>query len=518
MGFDMSRILTLECFAGAEVLAGHRGLSREVHLVNVMEVPDISNWVTENELILTTAYPFKDDPSALGTLIEQLCRKNVSGLAIKLSRFIKCLPAPVLEIADRLDFPVISLPSNVQFDRVILEAFSHIIEEDYVEIKTSGDLSKRLQEIAVGGGTLEEVAQALAGWCGGEVVIKSPEGRVLAQSAGRSVKPGVPGSVSYEKQVTFDGRLYAVITLNLWRRTVSRADLELIDSAIPSIIMILFQISLRAHIQKREESLNDLLLGRMVLSPKNMEYISSLGVDLASPCTVCVLRAGRLQGESYDLLAHAVTQALEEAVGTRGVWPVITKMQGCMVHLYFSEQHGPAALAGLYQKLLAEISRMMPDIPLSVGIGRRAKKAGRINAGFLEAQKALDIGAQIFGRGGVYLYENLAVESLLSHLPLDEELVEFVEGELGALIAYDRRKKKQLLLTLEELLTGDSDTAIAKRMFLHPKTLAYRRSRIEQILGEELDGTSKRVRLLIALRLYRLNSLRWKGRLGGQES
>ena len=509
MVFDMRQILTLDCFAGAEVLAGQRGLNREVHLVNVMEVPDISDWVTENELILTTAYPFRDDPSALGELIEQLSRKNVSGLAIKLSRFIDSIPDQVLDAADRLDFPVISLPPNSQFDRLILETLSHIIEADFVEIKTSGDLSKRLQEIAVGGGTLRDVAQALADWCGGEVTIRSPEGNILAHSAVRSVQSGAPDAVSYEKQVTFDGRIYAMITLSLWRRTISRADLDLIDAAIPSIIMILFQLSLKAHIQRWEDSLNDLILGRSAISPKNLEYIGSFGVDLTRPCTICVLRAGRIHFDINSQLTEEIARSMEKYIPPDGMWPVVTRMQGCIVHLYFSERYTPTVLSAFYQTFLAELARTMPDIPMRVGIGRQAKSAEELRTGFHDALKALDIGERLSDSNRVCLYEDLAVESLLSHLSLDEEAIALIQAELGPLIEYDRRKKKQLMQTLEQLLSGESNTAIAKRMFVHPKTIAYRKSCIEQVLGERLDGASKQTRLWIALKLYQMNRLRW---------
>lgn len=508
MRLNLSRILTLDCFAGANVLAGHRGLEREVRLVNVMEVPDISNWVSENELILTTAYPFKDDPQALGALISQLSGQKVSGLAIKLSRFIKSLPAQVVEIADRLDFPLISLPSHVQFDRIILEAFSHIIEEDYVEIKASEGLSKHLQEISMNGGTLGEIAKALTERCGGEVLIKGAEGQLLAQSSADAVRPDASGSTGYEKQIAFDGKTYASLTLNLWHRTPNHVDLSLLNSAVSPIMMILFQSSLRAHIKKREESLNDLILGKMVLSNKNIEYVSSFGVDFASSCTVCVLRAGRLHGQSYDLLAESIARVLEERMGVEDFWPVSTKMQGCMVHLCFGEQYSPAALVGIYKRLLSEVSRVMPDIRLSVGIGRHIQQTQRINAGFLEAQRALDMAEALSVRGGVYLYEELVVESLLSRLTPDDELTEFVRAELGALLLYDQRRKKQYLQTLEQLLSGESIKEISERMFLHPKTLVYRKSSIEKILGESIDSQNKRLRLSMALKLFRLNRLR----------
>ena len=51
-------ILQVDLLQGAEVLAGHRGLHNGIVSVNVMEVPDIIDWVRPGELLLTTAFTF----------------------------------------------------------------------------------------------------------------------------------------------------------------------------------------------------------------------------------------------------------------------------------------------------------------------------------------------------------------------------------------------------------------------------------------------------------------------------
>ena len=49
----------------SKVLAGERGLDNPVQSVNVMEVPDILEWVRPGELLVTTMYPLRDDAAAI---------------------------------------------------------------------------------------------------------------------------------------------------------------------------------------------------------------------------------------------------------------------------------------------------------------------------------------------------------------------------------------------------------------------------------------------------------------------
>ena len=51
----------------ARIAAGERGLDRIIQVVNVMEVPDILEWVHPGELLVTTMYPLRDDAAAITT-------------------------------------------------------------------------------------------------------------------------------------------------------------------------------------------------------------------------------------------------------------------------------------------------------------------------------------------------------------------------------------------------------------------------------------------------------------------
>ena len=85
-------ILKVDLLAGAEVIAGETGMDNEITSVNVMEVPDIVDWVRPGELLLTTAYSISDNLEEFNTLLPKFSQKGVCGLGIKTKRYINELP------------------------------------------------------------------------------------------------------------------------------------------------------------------------------------------------------------------------------------------------------------------------------------------------------------------------------------------------------------------------------------------------------------------------------------------
>jgi len=81
----------------------------------------------------------------------------------------------------------------------------------------------------------------------------------------------------------------------------------------------------------------------------------------------------------------------------------------------------------------------------------------------------------------------------------------FVSHMIGMLIDYDRRKNAHLVETLSAILSGGSLRSVADELFIHTKTLLFRKHHIEEILGESLDDPTVRQNLALALQLNEIN-------------
>ena len=90
-----------------------------------------------------------------------------------------------------------------------------------------------------------------------------------------------------------------------------------------------------------------------------------------------------------------------------------------------------------------------------------------------EAREALEIGLGLGLPGPVYYFDGL----LLYHfLRTEPALVDRFIGEtLGPLIAYDDRRRGELIKTMEAYFECDASVKLAgQRLFAHPHTVTYR--------------------------------------------
>ncbi len=123
-------ILSLPSLSGAQIIAGGSHSSNRITNLAVMEVPDVSDWVQPGEFLMTTGYMFKDNIEGFTSIIPELVQRKVAALGIKPNRFINQIPDALIEAADELGLPLISLPPQTNFSKVTSEVMERILIKD----------------------------------------------------------------------------------------------------------------------------------------------------------------------------------------------------------------------------------------------------------------------------------------------------------------------------------------------------------------------------------------------------
>jgi len=183
-GVALREVLELPALRRVRVLAGASGLNRRVRYVNVMEVPDILDWVKPDELLLTTAYPLRDDRSRLVELVPRLAERGLAGLAVKPARYIDEVPSAMLAGADQLDFPLLELPPETALADIINAVLSLILNAQAARLERSAAMHERFTRIVLNGGGVRELVGVLAELVSRPSAIVDRNGRLLAGSSG----------------------------------------------------------------------------------------------------------------------------------------------------------------------------------------------------------------------------------------------------------------------------------------------------------------------------------------------
>jgi purine catabolism regulator len=529
-GVPIREVLALESMAGARVVGGASGLDRRVRHVNVMEVPDILRWVNADELLLTTAYPLRDDPAALMALVPDLAAKGLAGLALKPARYIEAIPAGMVEAANRLSFPLVELPPDSSFNEIINSVLTIILNAQAVRLQRTAEIHERFTAIVLGGGGLRQIAEALADSIGAPVAILDAQGAVQASTNGAEAvgrlesmvsQLGPPGDAGTARAIRLEvgdrsitvkpiqvsqerfGAIVALVDVH----ELAEDQLDALDYAATVAALRHVQARAVSEADKRFEAvcLEELVTGhvdRAVL----MERAVSFKWDLSVPRAVILIQLDELGGRPFAQLAgsaeesaarHRVADAARLTLGARAiVWERSAEVAALVVPF-------AAGLAEMGDRFIAEARRALPESTLSVGIGRPVDDPVRLADSYTEARRALSIGRWSRGAGSVSLFAELGVDRLLVGVA-EVELADFANGMLGPLLEYDARHRTDLTRTLEVYLETRNGALAARRLFVHYNTLKNRLRLIEEILGRSLDDADRSLSLALALRIHRL--------------
>lgn len=111
----------------ATLVAGEKGIMRKVVAYDMMEQPNVKEWLREYLLLITTGYAIRNDKDALLNLIRTMNEANASALAIK-TRFFDTFPKEALQLADELALPLFFLNNNAGFQDIVFPVMIAIVE------------------------------------------------------------------------------------------------------------------------------------------------------------------------------------------------------------------------------------------------------------------------------------------------------------------------------------------------------------------------------------------------------
>lgn len=540
------KALTTKGFAGSAIVAGWEGLGRSVTSVTVAEVPDAIDWLRGGEVVLSTAFFMKERPDWFETWVEGMVQAGAAALAIKPQRFIESIPDRIRETADRLRFPLISLPLTVTWPMIITPLTEEIIRSRQVSPNgNSDDWQNELLQAIVDGLGFPTVAELLCGRLGLPVAIHNEYLDVAAIKA--------PGGSEEKYGLLLEERQSSSVVGLLKGQLNSRHPEE---TARTPLIWNLRGVEVREHFHRlvnHDRTVGYLSILRLGDDPEPDEVLSDYSASVVSLAFVrlqaaveeaqfrmrYVLRSflrsqGAAPGIHEDLeptlkqvgaflLLRPGTNAegaqltpltgtgdalvrLEALIHSSDPLSAMTELpEGIAVLIHVPKGQNPAN----YLKTVAgEISKRATELlgaPVAVGIGRTASTPDEYRMSFVQAKRAVSVAVTGALQDQICSFDEIGIYRLLDRLQDSGVLKEYKDEVLGRLELADRESGLGLLATLEAYFDADCKTAkVAKMLYLHENTVRYRLQQIQRITGLNLSRVDDLARLYIAVKISQL--------------
>ncbi|WP_293782278.1 PucR family transcriptional regulator [uncultured Aeromicrobium sp.] len=543
-------VLKVDTLRYTTVLAGSKGLDRVVTRLNVMEVPDIVNWVRPHALLVTSGYPLMSldvdgDPGhrEFVELVRGLDELDVAALGIKVGRFLDEVPAPVLQVADELGFPILGLSAETAFDDLLEEVHIRLTDVQADVLQRTDALHAALEGLVLEGAGLQEIASRIADVLGVGILVTSIDGREKAGALTHDMRVALEeadlfdptgrfrverprlqpmdigeGQVLVQPVVAGGSDLARLVAYDP-HRAISKDDLNALQraSTVAALLITQQQALTAVESRYRGDFLREVLDGRGGDPDHVIEHAKTLDWRLEFPAIVITAELDppppdqtRVPARVRRSWQERFFAAWTQVVGSFAPQVPMADFSEAVVTVLAAPEgmrDDPERAAAGLRDLLARIVKSVAGDrgggrrPFSVGASRLVSHLGELPVAYQQARRATEVGRRFSGGSSTFHFDDLGVHRLIGLIPDRSELAAFAEDVLGEL-ARDTPEAAELRETLRVLLDTNLNVAEASRLqFVHYNTMRYRIGKLEQMLGPFTTDANLRLNLAVALQV-----------------
>lgn len=537
----------------SEILAGRGGQGRTITTVSIIESPDVLDWVRPHTFVMTGGFPLRHlDPGgavsadSISRLVSQLDDLDVAGLGIQFGTHLSELPQEVLDLADSLDFPIVSLPTDVPFDQLFSQTMVEVIGVRDDVLKRTYDLHSVLEGLLLEGADVDRIADQISRSLGLGILVTTVDGRQLADSFTSGMHAELRAAHLFDEtgrfrnervrspvKTTGGGQLLTepiVAAGSDLARLVAFAPLSVIGEDVryalqraASVLALLITQRQALNVVEskyRGDFLRDVLSGRAKNREHSEAYAAGLGWRLDMPCIVISAQIDP-QAPGDEPVSTRVKRAWQTRFHT--AWTQVVAQESSAypcadfsdeVVVVLSPAEGwedddPAATVAELQKVVGRmVHRVSGDRgggrrPFSVGTSRLVTSFDGLPNAYHQARRATEVGRRFAG-GRTSHFDDLGIHRLIGLIPDNQELAVFAKDILGEL-ADDDAQARELRTTLQVLLDHNLNVAEASReLVMHYNTLRYRITKLEKVLGPFTADATLRLNIAVALQVHKM--------------
>lgn len=518
-------VLGFDAMEGAKILAGESGLDRILTGALIVEVPEVSQWIQGGELLLSAAYPWRDEPQRLAELVALLDDAGAHGIVFKPGPYLRRVPDRALRVADEREFPVLEIPSDVPYRDILDPLYERLTAQRVASTRGLEELNA-LTRLSLDERAIQSVAVELAGKLERVVHLVDLIEDVLVEglpdgASSRVSFAELDGSLSQLVTAVSDHRLPRAASLSeLGGRQVLAAGLvvgheyrgailidatadEASDEAACDVLARSAEIAsfllLRrlAVLEGRRQAATlffSSLMHDTLTTEEAAERALGLGLRLTRPVTALAVGCG----------TQVLPAPLRESLRRK-----LNHLLAQVAHVVTADQHSDMLLAlmesvdsdetNLLNNVVEELQEIAGTRLVIAGVGRAGTGLTGVRQSRSEALMAYST-AVATDRIGLVRFEDLGVERLLAQVAHEPTAADYVASALGPL-----EGDPKLLHTLEVYLqNGGNKVATAAALPLHRSSLMYRLGKLGELLEIDLNDAEACQELWLALRLRRI--------------
>jgi len=554
-------LLEIKAIEGIKLVAGKQGVNNIISLVNIIENPDKFDWLSSNELLLSTGYIFKDNEGLQNRIIKELAEINCAGLVIKTKRYFEQIPQNMIDLANEYGLPLLELPYEYTLSKII-SIFNEKSSGRYDLLnRRTLDMHNTLFKIALEGGGIERISSMLAETVNNPVIFLDKDWKLLHYTDqknssvplayclnlvknksvfNKKFTSSIPKDISEMKKsikriyrvedieikcrilpVAVSNYIYGYIVVWQTIRELTEIDYIALEQASPILALELIKAKEIEDVKLkiRHDFFDDLLTGK-ITSTETIQTLCNLhGLNPEYMYYCMVMTIETKDVDKYeDMVARKYQLESKVKKCVELVYELSNKIDGEITCFYRSNRvitligqnnnrpHISINEAKQFANELKDsLTQQIGNSAFLIGIGRQYSSISSLNKSFSEANEAIRFIERFEERGGVAHFEDHSVYHFLDSNIKDIELDDFFMKCLGKVYDHDTLHGTSYIITLENYFNNNLNISeTAKAMYLHRNTLIYRIEKIKEILNTDLKNSEELFQIQLALKIFRL--------------
>lgn len=511
------------------LVVGHDHLNTEITSVNILDNPDVLKWFKKNELVLTTGYIFKDDPDLQRSIIREMKEIGCAGLCVKIKRFFKTIPEPLLDEARKLDFPIIELPFFYGFSEITQTVYNKLYLQKNQQIQKEQQLISELTNAFFQHKDLATVLKLLADFLAKPVIITdiaytcigiaSPSAfnSQLLQNAAAAISAQLMG---HEKQltdfsITLNQQRYSLFAILLpnhlgyfcilnQAKKFNEEEIALLHKAAQIIALSCEQnnVSKVSH-ENRAHFFLHFLMHHSQATREEIENICSFyGFNYHKPWTCTIFS---LQHCSADIQKKKITSALKDLLrqnvpDEKTLFLCANDTLLCTFFFFPQDCNHIQAInetreivTAIYQQL-----KIVTAIPIPIGSSRCHSNIHSIHTAFEDSLQTLNLQQRLNKTTPASYLHQMPYHLLLNYDKNDADGL--MKATLKPLTDFDASNNTDLTATLKVYFQSKFNSSVAaKSLYLHRNTMLHRLEKIKEILHTDLSDIDENFLLYLGL-------------------
>ncbi|HDR8142832.1 TPA: PucR family transcriptional regulator ligand-binding domain-containing protein [Bacillus cereus] len=529
-------IMKIPIFNQAKLIAGHKGVEQEVYTVNMMDAPDIIHFLKKNELLVTSAYHFKDDMYALRELIIQMKKQGCTALGIKTKRFLQEIPEEIISLADEIYFPIIELPFDIGLGDLVNQTLSYILDMRTNELHQAMQIHQQFSNHIISGKGINMILENLSSLIQLPVVLLDYHLRPISEHN------NTKASIQNLKKFFINGRklplsTIEILTFSLLTKTrdtvsifpiytqnnqysylvidgfISPLNRSMVLAVEQAANVLAFELIKEHSLRQYSRRIQDEFFTNVINSVfSTQDEIINLGKEFNLSFDqkyICII--GKIDikeftmsfmeyQEEKDLIYDLIEEELNSYTANVHLFikdDMYVLLVNCDVIWRQTEKE---RMISLLKNIQVKIYTYFQK-SISFGIANSSEQLLHISHSFKEATDAFYYGEMSGSKEFIEIYQAKEISAILRMIP-QEQLKKFYESTLHSLANENEKDHAVLLHTLSVYLeTHCAISETAKRLFLHRNTVIYRLEKCEEILGRNIKDPNETLQLRIAFRI-----------------